>query len=267
MHLTVASWNVDGWHTIRDEQLALLDNSGAELALLQEVTPASLERLREAGWHGASAMELVADDHVERGDARPRFACAVVGRGRVEVGDACVLLGAPSPVRTLAADVVVEGRPSRAVSAALPPGSTWGRAAKTGQARVLGEHLRAEEGPTLLGIDRNGPRFERWEPHETVWWPQDDPSLFSADADHGLTDVLVTWHQVDPARRAAAQRERPNGPMAVSSIEQRARPPVARRYDVVMASAHWAVDDVLYDYEASVLAGSDHAMVVARLGL
>lgn len=267
MHLTVASWNVDGWHTIRDEQLALLDDSGAELALLQEVTPASLERLREAGWHGASAMELLPDDHLERGDVRPRFACAAVGRGRVEVGDACVLLGAPSPVRTLAAQVHVEGRPVRAMSAALPPGSMWGKAAKTGQARVLREHLRAEEGPMLLCIHRNGPRFERWEPPETVWWPQDDPTLFSTDADHGLTDVLDTLHQMDPARRASAQRERPNGPMAVSYIEQRARPPVARRYDVVMASAHWAVGDVIYDDEASVLAGSDHAMVVARLGL
>ena len=35
--LTVISWNVDGWHTIRDAQVELIDASGAELALLQEV--------------------------------------------------------------------------------------------------------------------------------------------------------------------------------------------------------------------------------------
>ena len=48
MEFTIVSWNLDGWHTIHDEQLALLDSTGADLALFQEVTPASLQLLREA---------------------------------------------------------------------------------------------------------------------------------------------------------------------------------------------------------------------------
>lgn len=83
VELRVVSWNIDGWHTIRDEQLRLLDDTGADVALLQEVTPASLQLLRRSGWSGTSALQLVSDDHLERGGARPRFACAVLVRGAV----------------------------------------------------------------------------------------------------------------------------------------------------------------------------------------
>lgn len=34
--LTVVSWNVDGWHTLRDEQLTLLDGTNASVAMLQD---------------------------------------------------------------------------------------------------------------------------------------------------------------------------------------------------------------------------------------
>lgn len=45
--------------------------------------PASLDRLRRAGWSGTSALELVLDDHTERRGVRPRFACAVLSRGQL----------------------------------------------------------------------------------------------------------------------------------------------------------------------------------------
>ena len=70
--LTVISWNVDGWHTIRDAQVELIEASGAELALLQEVTPKSAEVLRAAGWQIVTALELLPPDHVERAGRRPR---------------------------------------------------------------------------------------------------------------------------------------------------------------------------------------------------
>jgi hypothetical protein len=54
-------------------------------------------------------------------------------------------------------------------------------------------------------------------------------------------------------------------PLEVSYIEQRTTPPSPRRYDVILASAHWNVGEVAYGYDASVVAGSDHAFVHARL--
>ena len=63
--LTVISWNVDGWHTIRDAQVELIDASGAELAVLQEVTSESAKRLRLAGWQLVTALELCPPNRVE----------------------------------------------------------------------------------------------------------------------------------------------------------------------------------------------------------
>lgn len=125
MELKVVSWNVDGWHTIRPEQLDLLDTTGADIALLQEVRPASMELLRRTGWTGATALELVADGHTERGDVPPRFSCAVLVRGEIEVLSTSLVSEAPSAVRALTARLRLAGRDVLAVSAALPPGSMW----------------------------------------------------------------------------------------------------------------------------------------------
>lgn len=265
--VTVVSWNIDGWHTIREEQLAVLDRSGADLVLAQEVTPASMALLRESGWEGATALELLPEAHVERGGVRPRFACAVLTRRVVELRSAAVLAEAPSPARTLTAEVDIDGVRVHALSSALPPGSVWGRAAKTGQARTITSHLLHLDQPVVVGMDRNGPKFERWEPQETVWWREDYPEMFAPDAVHGLVDVLVAAYESDPRRREVARRQRPDGPLEVSYLERRIRPAVARRYDVILASRDWDVESVTYDYDAAVAAGSDHAMVTARLAL
>jgi len=266
-HLTVVSWNVDGWHTIRDEQVALIDASGAELLLAQEVTPASADVLRGVGWEIVTALELLPEDHVERSGRRPRFSCAVAVRGDLRIGSTAVLKDAPSQVRTLVARIDGPGGPFVAMSAALPPGSMWGRLAKQGQARVIGAHLemqRGEGASVIVGMDRNGPKHERFDPDETEWWAEDEPTLFAADAPHGLRDVLVTLYEQDPERLAAARATRPDGPLEVSYVEQRTDPPSPRRYDVILASPDWAVKDVTYDYRDAVEAGSDHGLVQAE---
>ena len=265
--LTVISWNVDGWHTIRDAQVEPIAASGAELALLQEITPESAEVLRAAGWQVVTALALLPPDHIERAGRRPRFSCAVATRGALTIAGAEVLADAPSPVRTLVARITrLDGDGAfTAMSAALPPGSMWGREAKQGQARVIGAHLAALDGPVIVGMDRNGPKHERFDPVDAEWWPEDEPALFADDAPHGLRDVLLTLHAEHPERREAARVERPDGPLEVSYIEQRATPSSPRRYDVILASGHWQVKDVTYDYAASVAAGSDHGSVIASV--
>ncbi len=267
-HLTVASWNVDGWHTIRDEQVALIDRTEAELLLAQEVTPASAEVLRGAGWDIVTALEILPEDHVERADRRPRFSCAVAVRGNLRMGRTAVLKNAPSPARTLVARIEGPTGPFVAMSAALPPGSMWGRAAKQGQARVIGaylEMLRSEGVPVIIGMDRNGPKRERFDPDETEWWAEDEPGLFAADAPHGLRDVLITLYAQDLERFAEAREARPDGPLEVSYVEQRTDPPSPRRYDVILASPGLEVKDVAYDYQGAVEAGSDHGLIRVEL--
>jgi exonuclease III len=269
-HLTVVSWNVDGWHTIRDEQVALIDRSGAELLLAQEVTAASADVLRRAGWEIVTALELLPGSHVERAGRRPRFSCAVAVRGDLRIGSTAVLKDAPSPARTVVARIEGPTGPFVAMSAALPPGSMWGGAAKQGQARVIGAHLEMLRGggtPVIVGMDRNGPKHERFDPEETEWWAEDEPALFAADAPHGLRDVLVTLYAKDSERLAEARAVRPGGPLEVSYVEQRTDPPAPRRYDVILSSPDWAVRNVAYDYARSVGAGSDHSCVVAEISI
>ncbi len=265
MELKVVSWNLDGWHTIHEGQLALLDSTGADIALLQEVTPASLQLLREAGWTGQSALELVADGHTERGGRSPRFACAVLARRQVTLGPAMLVKDAPSPVRACAAEAHLEGFRFLAVSAALPPGSMWGRAAKVGQADALTRAVQAAELPAVIGMDRNGPRTEAWEASETRWWPEDSPGVFVADAEHGCRDVLDVWFQDNPAPADAARRARPDGSREVSYVEKRATPPFPRRYDVILVSDAFYPTRVRYRYDESIEAGSDHGLVEATL--
>ena len=265
MDIDVVSWNVDGWHTIREAQLALLDDSHAELALLQEVTPASMEVLREAGWDGAAALELLDDGHTERDGVRPRFSCAVLTRGRVTVQAASLIAHAPSQVRGLQAQILVGDRSLLAISAALPPGATWGRASKVGQAEALAAAIQQTALPTIVGMDRNGPKFERWDPAETEWWREDPREFFHPTAPHGCADVLDQWYAANPEAASSARDERPGGPRAVSYVERRARPPVPRRYDVIMATDDFHVRHVDYRFDDAIEAGSDHGLVCATL--
>jgi hypothetical protein len=215
-----------------------------------------------------TALELLPVSHVERSGHRPRFSCAVAVRGNLRMGRTAVLKDAPSPVRTLVARIEGSTGTFVAMSAALPPGSMWGRAAKQGQARVIGAHLemlRSEGVPVIIGMDRNGPKHERFDPDETEWWAEDESALFAADAPHGLRDVIVTLYAQDLERLAAARVVRPDGPLEVSYVEQRTDPPVPRRYDVILASSDWEVRDVAYDYARAVEAGSDHGLVQAEL--
>ena len=267
MELRVVGWNLDGWHTIRDEQRRLLDETRADLVLLQEVTPASLDRLRHDGWHGASALELVADNHTERRGARPRFACALLARGDVTVVTSGLIPGAPSPVRALMSQLRVQGAALTAISAALPPGSMWGRAAKVAQADAISEALQAAGSPAVIGMDRNGPRFERWDPADTEWWPEDPAPFFAEDAAHGCVDVLDRWYSCNPDALTRARQLCPAGPREVSYIEVRADPAIERRYDVIMASSAFEVRDVRYRYRDAIEAGSDHGIVEATLRL
>jgi hypothetical protein len=267
VELRVASWNIDGWHTIGDAQLYLLDETGAELALLQEVTPASLHLLRRAGWHGTSALELVPDDHTERRGVRPRFACAVLARGDVTITAASLIARTPSPVRALTSQIRVRGFPVTAISAALPPGSMWGGPAKRGQANAIAEAIEEVEAPVVLGMDRNGPKLERWDPSDTEWWPEDPAAFFDDGATHGCADVLDRWHAVTPDALNRARHQRPQGPREVSYTERRADRPIPRRYDLIMASHDIEILDVRYRYGDSIEAGSDHGLVEATLSL
>lgn len=160
-----------------------------------------------------------------------------------------------------------QGREVTAISAALPPGSMWGRSAKVGQADAIDRAVQDVGSPVVIGMDRNGPRFERWDPDTTEWWAEDPAHFFDGRASHGCVDVLDRWHADNAEALRHAMHERPDGPREVSYIEQRADPVVHRRYDNIMTDDAFEVRDVRYRYREAIAAGSDHGLVEAAVSL
>lgn len=265
MDVTVVQWNVNGWHTLTNEQLGLLERLDWDVLALQELTPSSRNRLSDSGLgDGVLSLDLLENEMDELHGRPLRFSSALFVRAPLKLDGAWVLEDAPSKSRTLAATIDAGGRTFTAASLSMPPSVDW-HEKKGEQGDRVAEWLSRRGAPTVFGMDRNAPKFEPWR-GESVWWPHDSMALFGADARHDLRDVYVDWLTQRPEERAFLEMVRPDGPAAVSFI--RGKPPKAPcRYDVVYASPEFDVLDVRYVYEDAIRAGSDHGLVWARLHL
>lgn len=133
----------------------------------------------------------------------------------------------------------------------------------------------------VLGMDRNGPKFERWGLADSEWWPEDPAGFFDRDAPHGRVDVL-------DRRYADCRSPQPTTPtlgtkLAVSDPKGHARCRVVHRTSCRSARRpslrrHHGRPDVeildvtyayayAYAYDEAIQAGSDHGLVVATLAL
>ncbi len=264
--IDVVCWNVKGVPArLRDGQLALIDELAPDVLLLQELSPAAIGMLRQRGWSGMSALELLPDGHVGRANGRPvRFSCGVLTRGGWRVSGAATDADAPSPERWLTAQVERDGVAFDVGSFACPPGVGWG-AMKAEQGRRIAAWMASRQGATVVGIDRNGPRHEQAD-GSIEPWPHDAGELVGPDPAHPCRDALVDLHQREHDRARRALAERPDGPLEVSYVRGHAGQRQTHcRYDALYVSEHVAVRDVRYLYDASVAAGSDHAAIAARL--
>lgn len=268
MYLDVVCWNVKGVPVrLRDRQLVLLDELDPDVLLLQELTPPSFAMLQERGWSGVPALQLLPTGHRGRANGKPvKFSCAVLTRGRWQLSGVDTDLTVPSPERWLTARLERDGTVVDAGSFACPPGVGWGEM-KTEQGRRIAEWMADRSGPAIVGVDRNGPKFERSDGSVQLW-PQDAPQLLGPDPAHRYHDVLLAMHNREPSRRERSAAQRPDGPLEVSYVRGHAgQQQTACRYDVVYASEHFTIDDVRYLYDESIAAGSDHAAVAVRLTL
>jgi len=268
MEFTVVCWNVKGVpERLRDGQLTLLDELNPEVLLLQELTPTGLGMLQEEGWSGVPALQLLPDGHLGRAKGRPvRFSCAVLTRGQWRLAGVTTDLDTPSPERWLTARIARDGVVVDVGSFACPPGVAWG-AMKAEQGRRIATWLASRPGPTIAGIDRNGPKYEHADGSVELW-PHDAPELLGTESAHRCRDAVSVLYEREPLRREQAAAQRPDGPLAVSYI--RGHPgqrQTSCRYDAVYISDDVTVEDVRYLYDESIEAGSDHAAIVARLTL
>lgn len=265
MTIRVVDWNVHGFAHIRPGQLDLLERLAPDILVLQELTPTSFDRLTDAGWAGAHALQLLPQGHRGRAKGRRvRFSCAVLARNGWRLTDAETNVDAPSPERWLTANIERDGLSVAVGSFACPPGVVWGDM-KTDQGRRIAEWMTGQTTAALAGIDRNGPKYERSDGSLELW-PPDAPELLGEEPAHPFRDVLTTLHARRPELREQLASVRPDGPLALSYVRGRkGQRQTPCRYDVVYASHHFDVIDVQYRYGEAVAAGSDHAAVTTTL--
>lgn len=167
----------------------------------------------------------------------------------------------PSPERSPVAHVSVAGVPVWVASWSAPPGVSWGKAAKGRQVNRFAAWLRERPGPTLVGIDRNAPKWERHDLADDEWWNFREPLLYGPKRVHDLRDVYrdLLDSRSDLADRVRA--ESPEGPLAVTHLGGG----TPCRYDAVYASPEFSVAEVDHLWEAATEAGSDHALVRVTL--
>jgi hypothetical protein len=147
-----------------------------------------------------------------------------------------------------------------------PPGATWGRI-KPRTLKAIAEWLPAQQGPIVVGIDANTPKTDHPDAVRNEWWWAEEPLLLGPTPVHQLRDALRLWLEGRPDMMAAIRAQRPHGPLAVSHVRGSGKTRIACRYDFIYVSTHLAVEAVAYLHEEALEAGSDHALVVASLGL
>jgi hypothetical protein len=260
VQLRVVDWNLDGPSKL-DAKLDLLGSLDADVLLLQGATEASWERLRQLG-----DAAVWAGDHLPGLSQPPRHRAAIVVRGH-DLEDRGVVPGVPSPERTATGLLRVGDWGYIVASLGLPPLVEWGEAGKARQADRLACWLRDVAEPTIVGLDANAPRWDRPRLADTEWWNEHEALLLGVDRLHDLRDAYRDVLRHDPARREAVLAERPDGPLAVSYRRGHGRDAIDCRYDHVLVSPGFEVQDVRYLLDEALAAGSTHAVVVADLGV
>jgi exonuclease III len=282
--LRVATWNVNAFNPGRAADKAkLLNLIEWDVALLQEVGVETFRVLREAGFTGVHALDFLEGPHGPRAHG-----VAILVRGDGVLHDpALIPLGvpadAPEPLRhaprALAARLEF-GDQSLSIASFHAPHAAHREPERRKQLRVeknaayaaLEAWIAAAPRPLLLGMDGNV-----WtEPAPIASLPPDEAAcaenrFHASDAGHGLRDALVEHLKRNRpdllARRQALGLNPLDGALAVTYQRSTNNHPKVNRMDRIHVSDAFTAHDVETLYEDSLTVGSDHAMVVARLGI
>jgi len=273
MDMRVASWNVNrrvGPTAV--VQGTFLRTNLIEIVAIQEGNTNSLEKLCEAAgfdWF-YSGVDFAKD--LPKTSAR-RLSAVIAGKGP-HPNKSFVFDNVPFPERTMVCDF----GDWIACSFHAPPGVSWG-ILKPRQAVAIANWLKQVNKPIWFGIDANTPEIGHpsFDKTRTHWHTGDrnlkgepgDDLLVASSKIHELNDAYRLYLSKKKEDMDKIIREFPDGPLAVShrTGKRKGSKGNARRYDSVWVSNHYDVDNVMYLYEESIVAGSDHSLVLADLNL
>lgn len=269
--MRIATWNLQGKSGDSAKRLGqtLAEANGADIVLLQEVSPDGFEGFRKAagldwGIHvGLEFPEMLRA--VNRADG-PR-SVAIAGRG-AKPKTFTPFPDAPLPEKILATLIEHEGIPITVVAYHAPTGGHGLK--KPEQAVQAAQWLKSiSPGAAILGGDFNTPEHDRVEDSEVrTHWHTGGPNMGDATGDdvlvgpepiHRLTDAYRSWLRSNPS----ARNEIPaSGPLATTHVLSRSKTRV--RYDQIWLSPQFKVKTVEHLYEEAIAAGTDHALVIVE---
>jgi hypothetical protein len=270
--IAVATWNLY-WNSDPESTLAYLESAPWDIVCLQEVGIMASNRLAEhKDWSVVNGLALAWHDGISTWQ-RPHGA-ALVARNGWRLEGATLMADNPTPGRGVSA---VARRDEETVSVVSwhAPNAVPGKGETKAEAVVrkmdgyhaLGAHLASIDGPLIVGMDANHWNLETAldlpaaPPESDPFYPQ--ALFFSADAQHGLRDTLLVELEANPAKHEELKQLRPEGPLEVTHA--RGGHGVPDRFDYLMISNEFGVDETAYDYEGARDAGSDHGWVSATL--
>lgn len=267
-HATICTWNIKtpGGKSASDSPLSsarvdlireTLESKQPVVMALQEVTPGYARSLVALGLH--HSLTFRAPGEFDGGNRM--LGVGLLTSGNVQVRNVGIVERAPFPDRTLAADLEVDGVAIHVLAFHSLTGVGF-RAAKHAQFRALAEHLAGRTGHTLFLGDANEPRIDARDPEHIACWHRNGDKgagaalLFGPKPVHGLVDA---WRKLLSAESLAALPV--DGPLATSHVAN-GRP---CRYDCIYVPPAWRVVEMLHDMKRATDAGSDHALVTARV--
>jgi hypothetical protein len=261
MQLKVLSWNLK-YKMNNLDQIKLIRKMDADIYIFQEVHADFFRNLKKTGHFKWSAFSLNHRPPKMGENISRRMGCAVLGKKGYLINSK-LLETVKFTERTLLTKVNIGGEIFRFCSFHIPPGATW-KQVKPETMKKISQWLENKKERTIFGIDANTPRFERFNFSENVWWWKDERILMGENPTHNLRDVYREYLKNDPILLEKIKDKRPEGPLAIS-YQRGTGNKVYCRYDFIYTTHDLTPLEVDYLYNESLIAGSDHSLIITRL--
>jgi exonuclease III len=259
MMFTFATWNIN-YQKFKDSHCRFLEKWKPDILALQEVHPDFFAKL--------SSSTLFSNSHYTLGyiqhDVKPSHPCAILSSADIRLRNPLLMPDLPFPEKCMIVDAELDGTVIKVCSFHTPPGATV-KELKPQSLVILAEWLKSRDFPVVLGIDANAPKVDHPDIARNKWWWPDEAKLLGEQKIHDLRDAFRDYLINNPDLFETIKKSRPKGPLTVSHLRGKGSNQKASRYDFIFVTPDIRVKKVEYLFEEACAAGSDHALVYAKL--
>jgi hypothetical protein len=259
--LSVATWNLK-FNSTPDRTLSYLEHARWDIACLQEVSRSASALLEQReDWTVVHGLKLASQ---ELSSWKRPHATAIVARNGWRLENSGVVADTPTPGRGVRALARRDDDVLSVISWHAPNAAGEGVETKMAGYRAVVTAIGATAGPLVVGLDSN--HWSLSTDLDLIDYDADSPfavenQFFSGDPQHRLRDALIVYLRENRDAYEKLLNCRPNGPLEVTYK----RGDLLDRFDYIMVSDDFDVDEISHDFEGAREPGSDHGLVSAVL--